>query len=60
MSLWIPFQKIKEINIIVSTFFYRQGSYRYKRGSSAVLKTDIKKVAFEVTSTEVSTAMDTQ
>jgi len=38
----------------------KQGSYRYKRGSSAVLKTDIKKVAFEVTSTEVSTAMDTQ
>lgn len=27
---------------------YRQGSYRYKKGTTAVLKTEVKKIPFEV------------
>jgi len=38
----------------------KQGSYRYKRGTTAVLKTDIKKIDFKVVSTEVRpTPMET-
>ncbi|XP_050389548.1 proteasome subunit beta type-7 [Patella vulgata] len=38
----------------------RQGSYRYKRGTSAVLKTEVKKIELEVIDTQVKPqAMDT-
>ncbi|XP_071097248.1 proteasome subunit beta type-7-like [Haliotis cracherodii] len=38
----------------------RQGSYRYKRGTSSVLKTEVKKVEFDVVQTDVRPqAMDT-
>lgn len=37
-------------NIIHFDFLseYRQGSYRYKKGTTAVLKTEVKKIPFEV------------
>ncbi|KAK6194868.1 hypothetical protein SNE40_000406 [Patella caerulea] len=38
----------------------RQGTYRYKRGTSAVLKTEVKKIVLEVIDTQVKPqAMDT-
>ena len=40
-------------DIINHIFSYRQGVYRYKKGTTAVLKTTQKKLEFEVVRTTV-------
>ena len=44
--------------IYVKTLYFRQGKYRYKKGTSAVLTEQVKKIDFEVVSQKVET-MDT-
>ena len=41
-------------------FFFRQGRYRYKRGTTAILTEKVKKLDFEVVASEVKgDSMDT-
>ena len=41
---------------------FRQGSYKYKKGTTSVIKTEVKKLQFDVVKSSTSTsqeAMDT-
>lgn len=51
VTLQICHLKIRKKSSITHFNFlskYRQGSYRYKKGTTAVLKTEVKKIPFEV------------
>ena len=57
---WNKHLYIKYVKLQLTLIVCRQGSYRYKRGTTAVLSTVVKKIPYDVVKTDViGEAMDT-